>query len=203
MLKFSSSLKSILVKKLSEAIRERMTIAEFNEASIFLDRWNTAYRVSPYGLFVDPSLVANLDQTNSGLIFKRWLEHETDDIEKDFNKSRKLVRLIKLRSDEYIDSLAFNLPANLFGTALTAFFVRYDEDICLPFQFPVADAERFNTVLSEICNYLAAVLLLDLLDTQFSIELILDVMVNTELDTVIDAVIDTGLTLCQYPQVSL
>lgn len=193
-MKITGSVRSILVKRLSESLRERMTLSQFNDACIFLDRWNSAFKVVPYGMFEEPEILTRLNKTEAGIMFKKWLDCETGNIEKDFNKGRKLVRVLKTRMDEYLDTLAFNLPANsLLLIAVSSFFVDYDDNQQFPFRYPVGDETVFNSVLEDIRKYVAAVLFLDLATEQLLQERVLDILVNSDTEGVIDNLIELGL----------
>lgn len=196
-MKLTDGMKRILIKKLSDSFEKRVTLAEFNEVFLFLDRWNTAFKTVPYGIFeseekeyIEP---LSLEDTQEGVVFNKWLEYKTSNIEKDFNKSRKLIRILKNIITTQHDSLAYNLSANnIFTIVLTAFYIDYDEER-VPFKFSVKDVGRFNEVIKELRGYLATLFFIDMVSDNVVIEKIIDLFINGEEEEHIKELIKYGI----------
>lgn len=192
-MKLSLKVRNIFVKRFSDALREKASLYDFNDLYILLDRWNTAFKVVPYGIFSDEYSMSNLDKTNAGVLFRKWLDYETGGIEKDFNKSRKIIRSIKSKVDDYKDSLAFNLSANnLLQTSITALFIDYNGVDSVPFSLPVVDEDSLVAALDVFREYLASVFFFDMASDS-DIEKILDVLINGDLEVVLANVVEIGV----------
>lgn len=192
-MRLTKGMQNILIKKLSATLSSKITLEEFNEVFLFLNRWNNVHKTVPYGIFEVGGSLDNLDETDTGRIFKKWIDVKTKNIAKDFNKGRKLVRLIKEMTDSNRDSLAFNLSVNnIFTVTLTVFFFEYGESE-IPFEFCPSDEERFKEVLAIVRGYIASVFFLDIINDSLVIESILDIFINEKEDNLIDRLIELGL----------
>jgi hypothetical protein len=191
-MKLSSGIKNVLVKKLSDALMLKMNPESFNEVFIFLDRCDGVLKAVPYGIFENEDNLENLKQTDAGIVFGKWLNKTTCNIEIDFNKSRKLVRQFKSMVSTHQDSLAFNLSANnIFVVSLTSLFVPDLESVS--FDYPVKDTEQFIKCLNTLRDYLAAIFFIDLVNDPVVSETIISLFINGDIDSLIERVIELGL----------
>jgi hypothetical protein len=191
-MKLSSGIKNVLVRKLSDALMLKMSLESFNEVFIFLDRCDGVLKAVPYGIFENEDNLENLKRTDAGIVFGKWLDKTTCKIEKDFNKSRKLVRQFKDMVATHQDSLAFNLSANnIFVVSLTSLFVT---DLgSLSIDYTVKDTEKFISCLNILRDYLAAIFFIDLVNDPVVSETIVSLFINGEIDTLIERVIELGV----------
>ena len=189
----SGGVKTVLVRKLSNVLQQSITLMEFNELFVHLDRLNSYNRIIPYGVFENEDNFVVLDKTVSGRIFKAWLLYTTKNIPKDFNKGRKLVRQFKDYLELYQDVLAFNLSvSHLFMTSLAAFFYVPEP---ADFLAPVENEERFYAVLEEFRGYLASIFVLDLVSEMGALESLLDIFINSDDQKLIKSVVLLGQDL--------
>lgn len=189
----SGGVKTVLVRKLSNVLQQSITLMEFNELFVHLDRLNSYNRIIPYGVFENEDNFVVLDKTESGRIFKAWLLYTTKNIPKDFNKGRKLVRQFKDYLELYQDVLAFNLSVpHLFMTSLAAFFYVPEP---ADFLAPVENEERFYVVLEEFRGYLASIFVLDLVSEMGAFESLLDIFINSDDQKLIKSVVLLGQDL--------
>lgn len=189
----SGGVKTVLVRKLSNVLQQSITLMEFNELFVHLDRLNSYNRIIPYGVFENEDNFVVLDKTESGRIFKAWLLYTTKNIPKDFNKGRKLVRQFKDYLELYQDVLAFNLSVpHLFMPSLAAFFYVPEP---ADFLAPVENEERFYVVLEEFRGYLASIFVLDLVSEMGAFESLLDIFINSDDQKLIKSVVLLGQDL--------
>lgn len=189
----SGGIKTVLVRKLSNVLQQSITLMEFNELFVHLDRLNSYNRIIPYGVFENEDNFVVLDKTESGRIFKAWLLYTTKNIPKDFNKGRKLVRQFKDYLELYQDVLAFNLSVpHLFMTSLAAFFYVPEP---ADFLAPVENEERFYVVLEEFRGYLVSIFVLDLVSEMGAFESLLDIFINSDDQKLIKSVVLLGQDL--------
>lgn len=189
----SSGIKGILIKKLGSTIKAQVSLIQFNEAFLFLDSYNKVHKIMPYGLFEKNFELESIKRTDSGSIFYTWLNSKTGNIEKDFNKSRKLVRLFRDIVTEYDVDLVYNLAmSDIFSVSLVAFFTDYD---CgsLPFAIQISDEESLSKTLIKIRQYLASIFFLDLLKDSQELEQVLDLFINGNQINLIEELIKEGV----------
>lgn len=192
-MKLSNGIKNVLIKKLSEALELKMSISDFNEAFLFLDKCNNVFKIVPYGIFENKENLEMLNKTDAGKVFYKWLNKNTCRIEKDFNKSRKLVRVFKDMVLAYGESLAFNLSVNsIFVTSLTSLFVDFDSNFN-PFNLIVEDEERLNKSIHMLRQYMAAIMFINLVSDPLVIENLISLFINGKLETLIEDVIAMGV----------
>lgn len=189
----SSGIKGILIKKLGSTIKAQVSLIQFNEAFLFLDSYNKVHKIMPYGLFEKNFELESIKRTDSGSIFYTWLNSKTGNIEKDFNKSRKLVRLFRDIVTEYDVDLVYNLAmSDIFSVSLVAFFTDYD---CgsLPFAIQISDEESLSKTLIKIRQYLASIFFLDLLKDSQELEQVLDLFINGNQINLVEELIKEGV----------
>lgn len=160
-MKVNTPIKRVFVRRLSESFVSHVSLSEFNDVFLYLNRCNTLLRIVPYGIFENPDNMVNLNKTIAGRCFWLWLDKNTSKIEKDFNKSRKLVREFKDILDLYRDILPYNLSVwDIFRVALTSLFVHYEDINRFGY---IAPNERFHFSLNVLREYLSCIFLLDIL----------------------------------------
>lgn len=161
-MKLTKGVKLILVEELGKELERRVSIKDMNVAILFLDRFNSFYKVIAYGVFENPDMYERLHSTQESRLFEKWLDMETGTIPVDYNKGRKLTRLLQNFVKTYQHILPFNFAVEgLFKTVLTSFFVKDTLDD-IPFVFSVDEEEEFFEQLYEIRKYLACFFLLEM-----------------------------------------
>jgi hypothetical protein len=191
----SKGVKGILIKKLGEVFISKVSLVQFNEAFLFLDCYNRTVKIVPYGLFEKNFDLDVLKSTDAGVIFYRWLSKKTGNIEKDFNKSRKLVRLFKDIVDEYDRTLVYNLSvSDIFVIPLVAFFTEYTSDK-LPFTLPILDADVLNKTLDELRQYLSAIFFIDMISDTSEMEQVISIFINEDDNSLLQKLVNVGLEL--------
>ena len=176
---------------------------DFVTTYMLLEAWDSAFRIVPYniydnkdneeGLLKEQLAQPKILNDSASQIFKLWLVKKTLNIGVIFNKGRKIVRLVNDMRKLYKDQLIYTLPKEtMFMTCLSAFYVHY-ETSTLPFDFPVLDESTFNNTLQQLRNYLANILILDLLDESTVTDQVLDIFINAQTTNILETVISTVL----------
>lgn len=105
-MKISKEVKRGMFQKLTVFVEDSIHFSDFNRIFMFLDSLYYMDKIIPYKIFENGSVIV---VTPDGVIFEKWLEQETENISKDFNKGRKLVRLIKDLCENFSNGLAFTM----------------------------------------------------------------------------------------------
>lgn len=177
-MKPNESIKKVLVRRLSESFTSQVSLFDFNDVFLYLDRCNVLLKIVPYGIFENPDNMVNLKKTIAGRCFWLWLDKNTAKIERDFNKSRKLVREFKVILEFYRDILPYNLSVwDIFRVALTSLFIHYGENTKFGFEAP---NEKFHFSLNVLREYLSCIFLLDLLLPDY-LDKVLEVFIFSDL----------------------
>jgi hypothetical protein len=190
--KLSTELRGILIKKLSNALMEKVSLADFNEVFLFLDQYDKSYKIVPYGIYENPDNLDTLLTTEAGMVFSGWLDRVASKIEKDFNKGRKLRRLFKTIVQDYHDKIAFNMAAgDIFTISITSLFTGNDLT-SLPFYLDLVDQDnledklpKLEYSLSLLRSYMAGLFFLDLVKHPDYVEKTLELFVMGESDTLL------------------
>lgn len=202
--KLTPSLKVSIAKRIKKETATRLEMRDFVTAYMLLEAWDSAFRVVPYNIYGDTdekedgTIKKRINQPtvlddSASKIFKLWTAERTVNIGVTFNKGRKVVRLVNDMRKLYKDQLIYTLPKeDMFMTCLSSFYVNYKSD-SLPFDFPSLDEPTFNNILQQLRNYLANILILDLIEDSKLIDQVLDIYINTQTDNFLETVISTVL----------
>lgn len=154
-MKIGNMIKKGVYTKLASAVEHKITLREFTDVFLFLDDLQTIGKIIPYRLFENRAMLRN---SNSGLIFDAWVEAHTGNIEKDFNKGRKLVRVLKDKILKNDDTLPFNLVSeSVFLTMLRVFLLESS------YMTVNNKSPEFSKNLGVIRDYMTAIFVAELL----------------------------------------
>jgi len=148
------NIKRGLYKKLSYNLMSLVTFEQFNNVFLFLDGIRDKEKIIPYKLF-DDGIISEF--CHDECVFKVWVLSRTSNIEKNFNKSRKFVRMVKDIRAKHADLLAYSISSeSVFITMLGVFLLDVGHEIKVP--------EQMRGVIGNIKNYLSCLLILDMLE---------------------------------------
>lgn len=199
-MKLSTELRGILIKKLSKALMEKVTLADFNEAFLFLDQYDKSYKIVPYGIYENPDNLDCLLTTEAGMVFSGWLDLVVSNIKTDFNKGRKLRRNFKTMVNDYHDKLAFNMAAgDIFTICITSLFTGRDL-MSLPFYIDLVGDEKLDETLPKLentlfllRNYMAGLFFIDVVKEPSYIEKTLEIFIMGSQDDLLWDIVNLAL----------
>lgn len=191
-MKITKPVRSMMMLELKNAFEKDVSLSEFTEVFLFLDRWNTVTKVVPFNIYNNDEYLM-LTDTLAGVVFNDWLDIKIRPIELAFNKGRKIVRQFKHISASNPNSLAYTMPqADIFKIVVASLFVEYEEG-AIPFKFEVRDKQRFAQVLNKIRLYVSAIFFIDIVSGQEDVERLLALFINKPKSNLIDYVVSVGL----------
>lgn len=124
-MKASKEVRYLLIKRLGELLATKLPVEHYSEMFNALDRSGLSDRVSLYELLTS---LEGMGDEPVDLLFKSWLMDKTENIQKEFNKGRKLVRSLNSMVERYGDVLPFNLGiGTLFQMYVSLLFVPHDD----------------------------------------------------------------------------
>lgn len=191
-MKITKSVRNMMMLELKKAFEKDVTLREFTEVFMFLDKWNTGTKVVPFNIYKNDEYLM-LTDTPAGIVFNDWLDLKIRPIELNFNKGRKIVRQFKSISSSNPHSLAYTMPqADIFKIVVASLFVEYDERF-IPFKFEVKDEKRFSQVMNKLRLYVSAIFFIDIVSGQEDVERLLALFINKPKNNLIDYVVAVGL----------
>lgn len=180
-MKLTDGARSIFYQRLTNILLSKCSESELKEMFFHLTVWNDSYKVIPYGLYEDGVVVNYTDimPTTEGKMFSFWLDFHTCNIEKPFNKSRKVTRLMKDLTENRLSLVKSNLSlADTFHSLLSSFFIDFEQSR-VPINFTPNNFERGIEVLGYVRTYLSLILYIEVLSNPSEIERTLYLFVNT------------------------
>ena len=181
-MKLTDGARSIFYQRLTNILLSKFSESELKEMFFHLTIWNDSFRVIPYGLYEDESMVNYKDimLTSEGEMFSYWLDFNTCNIEKPFNKSRKVTRLMKDLTERRLSLVKSKLNlSDTFHSLLASFFIDFEQSR-VPINFTPHDPDRGNEVLKYLRMYLSFILYIEMLGNNSTdeVERILNLFVN-------------------------
>ncbi len=201
MSKMSIGLRSILVRRLTDELYKKLSRTDFIILHHFLSNWNKGYKFIPYGVFegkieqiVTKDETIELAKDKASHVFYNWLYESTSNIEKPHNRGRKLVRMIEFLTIHHRSVLAFDLwDEGILTDMLASLMIENVREDC-PFMYKLVSIAEMNRILGVFREYLACVLLVDLVRGDDTIEAVLDTVINKDLDgSLFKSLVDIGV----------
>ncbi len=152
----SEKVKHGVHKKLAADFASKVTAKQFNEVFLLLDSLRGIERTVPYRLFSDTGIYS---YCSDGCLLKSWWDANTKGIEKDFNKGRKLMRLVKEIVSRQHSVLPYTLASELvFTTSLEVFLLNGVQEEVNEL------TEEVKSSLALFRDYLSSLLAIEILE---------------------------------------
>lgn len=190
-MKVSDKLKFILIERVSREFLAHVSAEDFNQIFKVLERKSLFLKAVPFGVFETPEIAGRLQRSKEGDLFWEWLQHKTSNIEKPFNKGRKLSRIFRDFISEYGTTLPYTLSAGkAFSILLTSLFLG-NEEYKDSLEEGV-DYEQFLQSVTYLKGYLSVILYLDSINETPSVESVLHLFISGDTDDLIQTIVTWG-----------
>ena len=168
-----------MLDKLTTEYKSKVGLVEYNELMIILEVWNSSYKIIPFALFDTFENITHCGGVEEDFL-KTWLIEKTSNIDDDFNKSRKVIRLWQKIVDVSLGNFAYTLNAyKVFETAFGVFYLTDSLDN-LPINFKPSDTGKLRDALIQTRKYLISILVLDTFSTGKGVDDLLRVFLKDD-----------------------
>lgn len=168
-----------MLDKLTTEYKSKVGLVEYNELMIILEVWNSSYKIIPFALFDTFENITHCGGVEEDFL-KTWLIEKTSNIDDDFNKSRKVIRLWQKIVDVSLGNFAYTLNAyKVFETAFGVFYLTDSLDN-LPINFKPSDTDKLRDALIQTRKYLISILVLDTFSTGKGVDDLLRVFLKDD-----------------------
>lgn len=178
-MKLSNEIRNLMLDKLTTEYKSKVGLVEYNELMIILEVWNSSYKIIPFALFDTFENITHCGGVEEDFL-KTWLIEKTSNIDDDFNKSRKVIRLWQKIVDVSLGNFAYTLNAyKVFETAFGVFYLTDSLDN-LPINFKPSDTDKLRDALIQTRKYLISILVLDTFSTGKGVDDLLRVFLKDD-----------------------
>ena len=178
-MKLSNEIRNLMLDKLTTEYKSKVGLVEYNELMIILEVWNSSYKIIPFALFDTFENITHCGGVEEDFL-KTWLIEKTSNIDDDFNKSRKVIRLWQKIVDVSLGNFAYTLNAyKVFETAFGVFYLTDSLDN-LPINFKPSDTDKLRDALIQTRKYLISKLVLDTFSTGKGVDDLLRVFLKDD-----------------------
>ena len=178
-MKLSNEIRNLMLDKLTTEYKSKVGLVEYNELMIILEVWNSSYKIIPFALFDTFENITPCGGVEEDFL-KTWLIEKTSNIDDDFNKSRKVIRLWQKIVDVSLGHFAYTLNAyKVFETAFGVFYLTDSLDN-LPINFKPSDTDKLRDALIQTRKYLISILVLDTFSTGKGVDDLLRVFLKDD-----------------------
>lgn len=185
-MKYSKTIKASMVTKLTESLNKKTSQDASKELYLDLDNRCKVSKITPYSFFEQGGLKSTI-ASEEGLVFSKCLNNITNNIEKDFNKGRKLVRTINDLLKEYSCYMHTYIDTvDKFSVMLGVFF-RY------AFVGDSGEVIELNNCLKYWKAYISSLFFIELINGTNKADYLLSLFIENDTDTLLDRVIEYGV----------
>lgn len=177
-MKISPSVRNILFEQVTREFKALVPADRFYPMMLYLESYDKVLRAFPWGMYSNPDNFKTLGKSEEGVIFHSWMIAATSKITKDFNKSRKLKRLLDSLIVTYDKNLAYNLSSE---AALACAFSGYFATGGVPIEEEVAPIKPYEGLEADLFilrAYITCLLVIDYIEDEEAFECLLRIVIE-------------------------